>query len=393
MPSSIPQTSAPTALSGYRRGDGRIGCRAHLLVLNATGLTDRIARRIAAAVPGTVLTSYPYGMGVLGPDADAARRALRGLANHPNTGAVLLLSADRSRLDEVAEALDPARPFEALALDSADHDALRLTALGTAAAMRLRRAASRQARDAVTPAALCVALECGLSDPTSGIAANPLIGHVADRIVDAGGTVILGETLEWLGVEDQLARRARTPEIARRITEAVTRREALAVANGVDLLGLNPNRRNIEEGLTTIEEKASGSVAKSGSRPIEGVLDYAEAPPRPGLWLMDGPSYTPESVTGMVAAGAQVALFSTGSGNSYASALCPTLKISANARTVAALDTQIDIDASALMGGQDAAAMAGPVLDEIAAVFGGALTWGEVTDEGNEVISRYGEAL
>lgn len=367
--------SNQTIVRGYRRDGGRIGCRTHLLVLNATGLTDRIARRVVAAVPGAVLASYPYGMGVLGADADTARRAMQGLALHPNVGAVLVLSADRTRLDEISAVLDIGdKPFDALALDSAAHDALRLTALGTATAMRLRRAVSRQPRRTAPLAALCVALECGLSDPTSGIAANPLIGHVADRIVAAGGTVILGETLEWLGVEDQLARRARTPEVADRIVGAVARRERLAVENGVDLLGLNPNRRNIEEGLTTIEEKASGSAAKSGSSPIEGVLDYAETPPHPGLWLMDGASYTPESMTGMVAAGAQVALFSTGSGNSYASALCPTLKISANARTVAALDTQIDIDASALMSGQDPADMAEAVLDEIVAVFDGALT-------------------
>ncbi|WP_420328993.1 UxaA family hydrolase [Mameliella sp.] len=379
---------------GFGGAGRRLGSRNHLLVLNATGLTEQIARRIAAALPGAVFASYPYGMGVVGADADAARRALAGLATHPNTGAVLVISADRSRLEEITARLDETpTPYEAYAFDDVAHDALRLTALGIEAGARLRHAASRRERHYAAMSDLVVALQCGLSDPTSGIAANPLIGHLADRVIDSGGTVIMGETLEWLGVEDQLAARARTPDIANRIEQAVTRREALAVANGIDLAGINPNRRNIEEGLTTIEEKASGSAAKSGRHPVEGVLDYAQPPAHPGLWLMDGASYTPESLTGLIAAGAQVALFSTGSGNSYASALCPTIKISANAGTVAALPTQIDFDASALMDGGDADTLADALLSELIATVNGALTWAEVTGEGNEVISRYGEAL
>lgn len=381
-------------MRGFVGARGACGSRNHLLVLNATGLTEQIARRVAMAVPGAVMASFPYGMGVLGADAEAARRTLVGLATHPNTGAVLLISGDRSRLEEIAAPMAAnGTPFEALALDSAAHDALHLSALGIAAAARLRRVMSRRDRRPASLASLVVAMECGLSDPTSGIAANPLIGAVADRIIDAGGTVIVGETLEWLGVEDHLAERARTPAIAQMIVDAVRRREQLAVANGIDLAGINPNRRNIEEGLTTIEEKASGSVAKSGTHPIEGVLAYGAPPTHPGLWLMDGPSYTPESLTGLIAAGAQVALFSTGSGNSYVSALCPTIKISANAGTLRALDTQIDFDASALMAAGSIASMAEALLAEVVATFNGALTWGEVTGEGNEVISRFGEAL
>lgn len=392
---SSPETTRNgQTIKGFGGAGRGLGSRNHLLVLNATGLTERIARRIADALPGAVFASYPFGMGVVGADADAARRALAGLATHPNTGAVLVISADRSRLEEITvEIAGTDTPFEAFAFDDVAHDALRLTAKGIEAGARLRRAASRRPRLYAPMSDVVVALQCGLSDPTSGIAANPLIGRVADRIIEAGGTVIMGETLEWLGVEDQLAARARTPQIAAQITQAVTRREALAVANGIDLAGINPNRRNIEEGLTTIEEKASGSAAKSGRRPIEGVLGYAEAPAHPGLWLMDGASYTPESMTGLVAAGAQIALFSTGSGNSYASALCPTVKVSANAGTVAALRTQIDFDASTLMGGGCADTLADALLSELVATFNGALTWAEVTGEGNEVISRYGEAL
>ncbi|MBY6160234.1 UxaA family hydrolase [Mameliella alba] len=391
---SHPAASIQTpSLQGYHRPGRRPGSRSNLLVLNLTGLTEQAARRIATALPGAVLVSFPYGMGVLGPDAEATRRALTGLANHPNTGAVLLISADRSRLEEVQDRVEGTTLCAGLALDSVAHDALRLTAEGIATGARLMREASRQCRQPMDPADIVLAVECGLSDPTSGIAANPLIGRIANRVVDAGGTVIMGETLEWLGVEAQLAARARTPAIAARITKAVTRRESLAVANGIDLAGINPNRRNIEEGLTTIEEKASGSVAKSGSHPVEGVLAYAEPPSHPGLWVMDAPSYTPESLTGLIAAGAQLALFSTGSGNSYVSALCPTIKISANARTVAALDTQIDFDASPLMTGADPDIMAKALWAEVLATFNGAMTWGEVTGEGNEVISRFGEAL
>lgn len=395
MPNRTSQAAAEgIAFSAYLNACGAVGVRNYLLVLNLTGLTHAAAQRAADGLHGSVFASFPYGMGLLERDLQTSTRTLCGLAMNPNVGSVLLISADRTRLEDITTALlDKGKPVTGLALDTAGHDALTLTDMAIKAGATLMQAQSKRRRTTAGLNDLCVALECGLSDPTSGIAANPLIGAVADRIIAAGGTVILGETLEWLGVEESLAARAITPEVGNDIRHAVLRREELAIAAGIDLQGVNPNRRNIEEGLSTIEEKAAGSIAKSGTAPIQGVLHYGEAPKSPGLWLMDAASYTPESLTGFAAAGAQVALFSTGSGNSYTSAIMPTIKLTANADTAARLGSQIDHNCAGLMAGEPLDDAADALIATLLDVAGGTLSFGEILGEGGETLSRYGEAL
>jgi altronate dehydratase large subunit len=205
---------------------------------------------------------------------------------------------------------------------------------------------------------------------------------------------MIGETLEWMGAEHLLAARARTPDVAVALRDAVRAREGLAVAVGVDLLGNNPGPTNIASGLSSIEEKALGNIAKSGSRMFEGVIGYGESPPAPGLWAMDGAAYSPESLTGFVAAGAQLLLFTTGVGNSYASALAPTIKISANPTSARVLHEQLDFDASqAFLGRATLSDMADALFDEMLDIASGKASWGEILGEGDEVVSRFGPAL
>ena len=169
--------------------------------------------------------------------------------------------------------------------------------------------------------------ECGHSDATSGLAANPLAGMVADRLVDAGGAAVFGETMEWLGAEHVLAERAATPAIGEAIVDAVARRERWAAESGEDLTGNNPGAENIRGGLSSIEEKSLGAIAKGGSRPVRGVVPHAAPIPGPGLWVMEGPAFSPPSVTGFVAGGCTMTMFTTGPGNSYCDALAPTVKV------------------------------------------------------------------
>jgi altronate dehydratase large subunit len=253
---------------------------------------------------------------------------------------------------------------------------------------------SRQRRVPVPLSALFLGVKCGRSDPSSGIASNPLIGHVADALVDAGGRVVFGETMEWLGAEHLLARRAISSEVGASLVGAVRRREELAVLNGVDLVGDNPNPTNVAAGISTIEEKSLGSVAKSGSRIIDGIVPMGARIDRPGLFAMDGPAYSPESLSGLVASGAQIVLFSTGVGNSYVSRLAPTVKLSANPAAAAVLRQQLDYDASGvLLGTLEPPQAARALMEALLEVASGSLTWGEVLDEGDEVVSRIGEAL
>lgn len=380
---------------GYHRGDGSIGARNHLLILSITGLTGPSARRVGRAIQNAVVVATPYGSGLLGEDRAAHQRALVGLATNPNVGGVLLIGADPPKVEATAHKIERAgRPVLALTLDDCGHDALTLADRGVRAAAEIAREISRTRREAAPLGALRVGLECGRSDPSSGLVANPLVGLIADRVVDAGGGAIIGETTEWLGAEHLLTARAADPKLARAIRAAAERRETMAREAGIDLTGTNPSATNIAAGLSSIEEKSLGAVAKSGHREIRGLLAYADAPPAPGLYLMDAPAYAPESLTGFIAAGCQLALFTTGVGNSFTSALAPTIKLSANPETCARLGQQLDFDASAAFAGEEALEDAAERLTAtVIQIASGTRTWGEILIEGEEVISRFGPAL
>ncbi|MBM3479910.1 MAG: hypothetical protein FJX69_11940 [Alphaproteobacteria bacterium] len=380
---------------GYRRPDGRAGTRNHVLVLSILGLVGGAARRIARDVRGTLLVATPYGRGQFGDDKLVHERQLVGLARNPNVAAVLVVGADRKAADRVAAAVaTTGKPVEVAALDDVHEDSLALGELGTRRAAVLVRDASRLRREACPASALFLGVECGHSDATSGLGANPLAGAAVDRVVDAGGTAVFGETVEWLGAEQLLARRGATPAVGEAIVAAVMRREAAVAATGFDLTGNNPGQENIRGGLSTIEEKSLGAIAKGGTRPIQGVLAIAEEPGRPGLYVMDAPAFSPESLTGFAASGANLMLFTTGAGNSFCNAIAPTLKISVRPDTVARLPHQIDFDGSAILAGAEEIDAAGARLFErILAVASGERSWGEILDEGDETFIRVGGSL
>jgi len=380
---------------GYHRADGAVGVRNDLLVLSVAGLTGPCARRVAAALPLAKCVTMPFGGGLLGADRQLHIESLIGFGANPNVGAVLLIGSDVPKVQLIAQRLKATgKPVAAVCLDDCDHDVLTLSHRALRAGADLLHEISRNRRQSAPVSALCVGLECGRSDPSSGLVANPLIGLLTDRLVALGATAIFGESMEWLGAEHWLAARAVSPTVAQALTSAAARRASLAQAQGEDLLGNNPGPTNIAAGLSTIEEKSLGAVAKSGTASIQGVLRMAERPSKPGLYAMDGSAYSPESVSGFVAAGAQLVLFSTGVGNSYVSLLAPTLKICANPQAAAVLRNQLDFDASAVFAGHstlhNAAEALMLLLLEVAS---GTLTWGEILNEGDEVVSRLGEAL
>lgn len=380
---------------GYRRDLGRPGVRNFLLVLNISGLTAPSARRISRDLSGSQLVTMDHGVAISGRCEAPVDATIESLALHPNVGAVLILSAHRGKARDLLNRLShDLRPKVAVTLDETNRDALAFRVAAVRTGAQLIAQISRQRREGFPWSDLMIALECGMSDPTSGLAANPLLGLITDQLVADGGAAVFGETTEWLGCEHSLMERAATPEIARLIQHAVHRREKLARENGMDLLGNNPNEANIASGLTTIEDKAVGSIAKSGSVPISSFLEYGERLSAPGLAAMDGPSYTPESLTGLVAAGAQISLFTSGSGNSFVSRLAPTIKITANAETAAKLPVQFDFScAEVLTCPLDIDSALGALIDRIVDVASGAMTFGEILGEDDEIIARFGETL
>jgi altronate dehydratase large subunit len=390
----VGKSRTPT-FEGYARPDGRVGARNHVLALSINGLSNRAAERIATAVPGVVLVTTPYGRGQYGEDKLLHRSQLVGLARNPNVAAVLIIGVDRPSADDIAGAVSlGGKPVEVLTLDDTNEDALALSTLGIRAAGRLLRDASRQRRSTQPASALFLGVECGHSDATSGIAANPVAGSCVDRLVDSGGTAVIGEAIEWLGAERLVAQRANSVMVGKAIMKAVLRRETLLVDAHIDLTGNNPGAENIRGGLSTIEEKSLGAIAKTGTRPIVGLLGHAEAPGRKGLHLMDGPSFSPESLTGFAAAGAQIMLFTTGPGNSFCNRLAPTIKITGRSDTATRLDDQIDFDAGPVLAGTETVEAAGERLfRHVLATASGLLTFGEVHGEGAEAFNRTGPSM
>jgi altronate dehydratase large subunit len=255
----------------------------------------------------------------------------------------------------------------------------------------LARDVARQRRQKLPASLLRLGIECGHSDATSGLGANPLAGLVADRVVDAGGAAVFGETMEWLGAEHVLAARAATPAVGDAIVAAVAQREAWAAASGEDLTGNNPGAENIRGGLSSIEEKSLGAIAKGGARPVRGVVPHAAPLPGPGLWVMEGPAFSPPSITGFVAAGCNMLLFTTGPGNSYCDILAPTVKVTVNPKTAARLPRIIDFDGSGLMrGDRDPEEAADALFAQLLDHASGTSTWGEVLDEGGYAFARLG---
>ena len=378
------------AISGYRRPDGRLGVRNYTLVLGINGLASRVAERISRQISGAICAATTSGRGQVEPDLSSHHDQLVGLGANPNVGAVLVVGVDRGAAEQVAGRIAATgKPVDMVTFAEAEEDVLAVLELGIRRAAMLVMRAAQPASEPGSLADLVVGVECGHSDSSSGISANPVVGAAVDRLVDHGATVILGETIEWLGAEHLLARRARTPGVARDILAAVERREQRALAAGKSLTGNNPGEENIQGGLSTIEEKSLGAVIKSGTRSIESLLGLAQRPGGPGLHLMDGPSFSPESLTGFAAAGAQAMLFTTGPGNSFVSAVAPTLKITGRPGTAARLAHQIDFDASAaFLGTRSVAETADALVETLIAVCNGKPTWGEILGEGLEVPTR-----
>ena len=380
--------------AGYRRPNGRVGVRNHVLVLGINGLVARAAQRIAQDVSSCILVASPYGRGQYGQDRDVHHAQLVGLGANPNVAATLVVGADRKTAEALGSDIERAgQRVATIALDDVNEDALDLSARGTKVAAMLARDASRLRRETVPLSSLVLAAECGHSDATSGIVSNPLVGKIVDQVRDAGGTAVFGETIEWLGAEHLLAERS-AQAVGRAIIGAVQRRERAVAATGVDLIGTNPGQENIRGGLSSIEEKSLGAISKGGSHPIDGLLAIAERPAKPGLYVMDAPGFSPESMTAFAAAGAQLMLFTTGAGNSYCSAIAPTIKISARPDTATRLVSQIDFDASTVFTGtEELDGAAARLFTLIIDVASGMRTWGELLREGNEALIRTGESL
>jgi altronate dehydratase large subunit len=342
---------ANVPLTGFMRDNGSVGIRNHVAVLAAADNVNPLARQLAERVPGVTFLRASFGRGQMGDDFDLAVRTMAGLAAHPNVSGCLIVSFEPESAERIAQRAK-ARGSKILTLSLIDEGGVTNSLRkGEAMLAKMAEEAVCEKRVPIEAKQLTVGLECGGSDVTSGLVGNPTLGTFTDRMIDLGASAIFSEPVECLGAETLLKARAVTPKVAKALIGAVQRRSDVAKAQGCNLLGTNPTPDNIAGGLTTIEEKSLGALAKSGSRPIEGLIDYGEAPPRPGLWFMDAPSAATENITALAAGGAQIILFVTGSANPIGNPISPTVKICANPRTMRRMAEHIDVDLSMGLSG------------------------------------------
>lgn len=379
----------PPDISGYRRADGRLGLRNHLLVLSTLALTNRVAQLAAAAEPGCLLVAGDLQRGLRGRDAMLQERVVQALLRHPNVGGAVVFVHDtpaRARLQAFADSCG--RPVQVLAFMEGRGVAETIQR-GRRAIAEVRAALHVQQRIPGHLSELTLALECGGSDATSAVCANPTIGGFVDLVVSRGGSAIVSETAEFIGAEPVVTARSASVRAGRDIIEAIRQRERMIQEDGEDYRGVNPTPENIAGGLSTLVEKSMGAVAKCGESPFMGRLDFAEAPPAPGLWFMDTPFFSPVSITGMVCGGAQLTLFGIGVFNPSAVPLAPTIRVCGNPATVREWSDAIDIDVSMLVDGRISLPEAVALLRLKAhAVCDGELTWAERWGEGQVIIPR-----
>ncbi|MDR1322635.1 MAG: UxaA family hydrolase [Gracilibacteraceae bacterium] len=355
---------AEETFSGYRRENGQTGVRNHLAVIPTSVCAAVVAARIADLVEGAVAIPNQHGCCQVGADFQQTKRTLIGLGQNPNVGAALVVGLGCENIDAAEVAAAIARTGK-----KTDHiliqdcgGTLRAVAEGARRAAPLARELSAMRRTPCPVADLVLGVECGGSDFTSGLASNPATGAASDLLIQAGGVSILSETTEFIGAEHILADRAETPAVAQKLLAIVRACEQRSLAQHVDLRGSQPTPGNIAGGLTSIEEKSLGCIHKAGTAPIKDVLAYAEAPVGKGLFIMDSPGQDVDSVTGMLAGGATVILFTTGRGTPTGSPFAPVLKISANADTCVKMKDNIDIDVSAIIRGEASIAASGRLI-------------------------------
>ena len=339
---------------GYVRPDGKVGARNYVGVIPSVTCANDVAQAICRQVMGTVSFLHHQGCCQMPPDLERVTDTLISLGKSPNLASVLVVSlgcegTDHERM--VKEIAATGKHVEIIHIQELGGVSKAIQA-GTDIARRLVIEASGLQRQPVDVSNIVMAIKCGASDTTSGMASNCVIGYVADKLVDLGATVIFGETTEFIGGEHLLARRAVSKEVGDKIFKIVNDMENRAKAIGCDMRKGQPTPSNIAGGLSSIEEKTLGAIVKSGTRPIQGVLDYPEfVTDQKGLWIKDTPGREPEILTGMAATGAQFMMFSTGRGAPQGFPCMPVVKICGNPITYPRMEQDMDLNAGLIITG------------------------------------------
>lgn len=339
---------------GYVRANGKVGSRNYVAIIPSVVCANEVCEAIVAQTVNTTGFFHHQGCCQLPPDLDRVTDTLIGLGVHPNVGAALIVSlgCEGTDVDKLYSAIEATgKPVDIIRIQELG-GMTKAIAAGVAAAQRLSIAISGIQRQPADISNYIMGIKCGGSDATSGLASNCVIGYVADKVIDLGGTVIFGETTEFIGAEHILAKRGVTKEVGDKIFEKVAKMEARAKSLGCDMRKGQPTPGNILGGLSSIEEKSLGAIVKSGTRPIQGVLEYTDIiDTQKGLWIKDTPGREIEILTGMAAAGTQCMCFSTGRGAPQGFPTLPVIKICGNPNTYEHMSNDMDVNAGRVIEG------------------------------------------
>jgi (2R)-sulfolactate sulfo-lyase subunit beta len=377
------------AVEGYRRENGAVGVRNHVAILPVDDLANAACKTVAAQVPGTLALPHAYGRLQYGEDLELHFRTLIGTGANANVAAAVVIGIEPNWTARLAEGIAATgKPVEAFSIEGRGD--LEVVRQASRAAQRLMQHASELRREPVELGELVVSIKCGESDTTTGLASCPTVGRVVDRLVDEGATVLFGETPELTGGEHLIAERCATDDLREQFLGYYRRYVAQIQSTGADLLGSQPTQGNIAGGLSTIEEKALGNIEKTGTKPVIGVLDRAEAPQNGGgLYFMDSSSAAAEHITLMCAGGAVVHLFPTGQGNVIGHPVEPVIKLTGNPKTAATMSEHVDLDVSGLLSRELTLDQAGEqLLELVGRTANGRLTCAETLGHREFVLTR-----
>lgn len=375
---------------GYRRENGRVGIRNHVIVLALDDLSNAACEAVANNVKGSMAIPHAYGRLQFGEDLELFFRTIIGAGANPNVAAAVVIGIEPEWTGRVVDGIAATgKPVEGFSIE-------RTGDIGTIANASYKTKeyvhwASELQKEQVDLSEIWVSVKCGESDTTSGLASNPTVGAVIDRWVEAGGTCSFGETSEITGAEDVCKQRAATPVVGEEFMRTFNEyNEFINQYKTDDLSGSQPTKGNIRGGLTTIEEKAFGNLQKIGKKArYVGVLKPAEAPTGPGLWFMDTSSAAAEAVTLWMAAGFVVHLFPTGQGNIVGNPIEPVIKLSANPLTCETMAEHIDYDCSDILKGEMTLEQSGDnLLHMIKRTCDGRLTAAEVLRHNEFILTK-----
>lgn len=363
---------------GYKRSDGRAGIRNHVLILPTCACGSETARIVASQVRGAVNIIFNTGCSDVQANTDMSQKILTGFACNPNVFGVVIIglgceTVPHNKLREKIQSMTN-KPVVSFGIQD-EGGTLKTIEKAVRAARELAAEAGLQQKELCDVSELLLGIECGGSDATSGLASNPAVGNLSDKLVDLGASTLMSESIEWIGGEHVLAKRAASPEIHNQIIKICADYEAHLKAAGQDCRAGQPTPGNKFGGLSTIDEKSLGCIRKGGTRPIVEVLEQAQRPTKRGALVMDTAGYDISSVTSMVAAGCNAIIFTTGRGTPTGNAIVPVLKVTANAQTFSRMEDNLDVNLSGILDGTLTIDGAGDLLlQKISDVLSGRLT-------------------